>query len=125
MAEWTCPHGVGPTGTRGDCAPCNADIAGRPDPASMSGDERADEVRALLHDANAYRVSDIHKRLEQLVGRPVWTHEFVTDTRLIEEARGAAHPTDLRQHVIDSLRAVAGDKPIIVIELDDETSDAR
>lgn len=85
----------------------------------MSGDDRAEEVRALLLEPNAYRVGDIHQRIEQLVGRPVWTHEFVTDTRLIEEARGALpHPEDLRAHVLESIQAVAGDKPVIVVEAD-------
>jgi hypothetical protein len=86
----------------------------------MSGDERAEEVRALLDEPSAYAMTDIHKRIESLVGRPVWTHEFATAgiPALLEEARGAPHPIDLRQHAIDSLRAVAGDKPIIVVETD-------
>ena len=116
MAEWSCPHGVGPKAVRGDCAECNAELVGRPDPAAMSGDERAEEVRELLHEPSAYRVGDIHGRLERLVGRPVWTHEFVSDTRLMEEARGALpHPTDLRQHAIDSARAVT-DGPVVVVD---------
>jgi hypothetical protein len=103
VADWSCPHGFGPGAERGDCEACNAEIA--------------EEVRSLLHDPSAYRMDDIHKRLEQLVGRPVWTHEFVTATRLIEEARGALpHPEDLNQHAIESLQAVAGDKPIIVVK---------
>lgn len=119
MTAWTCPHGIGADAKRGDCGGCNDEIADRPVPGAMSGDARADEVRSLLNDANAYRVGDIHQRIEALVGRPVWTHEFATDTRLIEEARGAMpNPPDLRQHVMDSLQAVAGDKPIIVVEPD-------
>lgn len=81
----------------------------------MTPDERAEEVRALLNEPSAYRFSDVHGRIEALVGRPVWTHEFVTDIRLIEEARGAPHPANLVQHAIDSVQAVADGKPIIVI----------
>lgn len=119
MADWSCPHGVGGDRARGDCPSCNAELAGRPDRDTMTGDDRAEEVRALLHELSAYRIQDLHRRLEQLVGRPVWTHEFVTDTRLMEEARGALpHPENLAQHAIDSLQAVAGDKPIIVVKTD-------
>jgi len=81
----------------------------------MTPDERAEEVRAILHEPSSYRFGDLHARIEALVGRPVWTHEFATDTRLIEEARGAPHPTDLGRHAIESLQAVAGEKPIIVL----------
>ena len=117
MSDWTCPHGFGPDAKRGDCGACNDEIAARSAPESMNGDERAEEVRRLLHDPSAYRVSDIHERLEALVGRPVWTHEFVTDTRLMEEARGVMpHPANLHDHALSSLQAVIGDKPVIVVE---------
>ena len=112
---WTCPHGFGPDSMRGDCGACNQELAARPAPDAMTADERAEEVRALLHEPSSYRMDDVHGRIEALVGRPVWTHEFVTDTRLIEEARGAPHPSDLGKHLIESLQAVAGDKPIIVV----------
>ena len=120
MSDWTCPHGLGGDRVRGSCRDCNAELAARPEPESMSGDDRAEEVRALLNEPSAYAMHDIHRRIEALVGRPVWTHEFATagNARLLDEARGAPHPADLRQHAIDSLRAVAGDKPIIVVEPD-------
>ena len=115
--DWTCPHGFGPESQRGDCPDCNRDIEGRRSRDDMTGDERAEEVRALLHDPSAYRMDDIHKRLEDLVGRPVWTHEFVTDTWLMEKARGVLpHPKDLHQHALESLEAIADGKPIIVVE---------
>lgn len=116
MSGWTCPHGVATA--RGDCYVCNENIRDRAAPDALTGDERAEEVRALLNDPSAYRVDDIHGRLESLVGRPVWTHEFATDTRLIEEARGALpHPADLNQHAIDSLTALADGKPVHVVRV--------
>jgi hypothetical protein len=115
---WTCPHGFGEGSRRGDCDGCNADIAGRPHPVEMSGDQRAEEVRSLLNDANAYRVGDMHQRIEALVGRPVWTHEFATDTRLIEEARGALpHPADLAAHAVESMKALMDGKPVHVVRV--------
>lgn len=117
MSEnWTCPHGVGTR--RGDCETCNANIADRPAPDRMSGDERAAEVIALLNEPNAYRVGDIHGRIDALVGRPTWTHEFATDTRLAEEARGALpHPTDLVAHLVESAKALT-DAPVITVRID-------
>lgn len=117
MKGWTCPHGIGQPLRRGDCESCNADLEGRADPRDMTGDARAEEVRALLNDANAYRVGDIHKRLQALVGRSVWTHEFVTDLALAEEARTWEHPVDLADHVVRTARAVT-DAPLIVVETD-------
>ena len=117
---WTCPHGIGPEGKRGDCRDCNVELIARRAPHDMTGDELAEEVRALLNEANAYRIDDIHARLEVLVGRSVWTHEFATDTRLIEEARGALpHPEDLEQHLVDSARALLGNKPVVVVRVND------
>ena len=118
MSAWSCPHGFGPGTNRGDCDACNQEFADRPSADAMTPDERAEEVRSLLHDLHSYRFSDIHGRIEALVGRPVWTHEFVTDTRLIEEARGAPHPSDLYGHLIESFQAVAGDKPVVIVRVD-------
>lgn len=118
MSDWTCPHGIGPGSARGDCGTCNATLADRSAPGDMTGDERAAEVIALLNEPNAYRVGDIHGRIDALVGRPTWTHEFATDTRLAEEARGALpHPTDLGAHLIESAKALT-DAPVIPVSIE-------
>jgi hypothetical protein len=83
----------------------------------MTGDERAAEVIALLNDPNAYRVHDIHGRLQALVGRSVWTHEFATDLALAEEARTWDHPADLMAHLKATGEALTG-KPIVVLDTD-------
>jgi hypothetical protein len=82
----------------------------------MTGPERAAEVRALLNDPSTYRFDDIHGRLEALVGRPVWTHEFAQDLALASEAESWEHPADLGAHAVSSMKALAGDKPVIVID---------
>lgn len=115
MSGWTCPHGVGEPAQRGDCELCNTEFAARPAPADMTGTERAAEVTALLHEPSSYRVGDIHGRIEGLVGRPVWTHEFVTDLALAAEAESWSHPADLNAHAIRTLEAVADGKPILKV----------
>lgn len=115
MTGWTCPHGVGEPLGRGDCERCNVELMGRPEPHAMTGEDRSAEVIALLNDANAYRVEDIHYRLEALVGRPVWTHEFATDLALAEEARTRQHPTDIEGHLRRTAEALT-DAPIMVIK---------
>lgn len=116
--DWSCPHGVGPESNRGDCVACNEELATRAYAGDMTPDQRADEVRDLLQEISAYRIEDIQKRIDELVGRPVWTHELSTPLvpGLIEEARTGRHPENLNQHAIDSLRSIMGDKPIIVVD---------
>jgi len=116
MKNWTCPHGYGMGMKRGDCNQCNAEISRRRDPSTMTGEERDAEVMALLNDPSAYRMDAIHQRLEALVGRPVWTHEFAQDLALATEARSWDHPADLAEHAVSSMKALAGDKPVIVID---------
>lgn len=98
------------------CPGCIADADG-PDPATMTGDERAAEVLRWLHGPMTIDMDLLHKRIEQLVGRPVWTHEMATD-RIAEEARTWQHPADLEAHVIGSLDQLAGTKPVIVVRPD-------
>ena len=55
----------------------------------MSHDERADELQHWSDTVLTVEFPKLHKRIEQLVGRPVWTHEVGTDGMnwLLEEAR--------------------------------------
>lgn len=116
MADWTCPHGIGLGAKRGDCHSCNAELARRRVPSAMTGDERYAEVIEMLNEPNSFRVHDIHGRLEALVGRSVWTHEFAQDLALAEEARTLDHPADLGAHVVGSLQALMPDKPIYLVD---------
>jgi hypothetical protein len=80
----------------------------------MTGDERYAEVIALLNDPNTYVFGDIHKRIQVLVGRSVWTHEFATDLALANEARTQHHPVDLRAHLAATVEALT-DAPVIFV----------
>lgn len=62
--------------------------------------------------------SKIHKRLEELVGRPVWTHEFGLNwDGLIQEAKDRPCELDMKK-VMDPL--IATGKPVIAVGLPDK-----
>lgn len=100
------------------CPDCTDDIQTRPDTNEMPGEERAAEVRALLTEPTTVSFSLIHERITDLMGRDVWTHEFVNPEILAAEAQDWKHPGDLEGHLIGTLRDAAGDKPIVVVRGD-------
>lgn len=70
------------------CPDCLAWYETKPDAASMTPDERAAEMErwgGVLE----IEFSLVHQRIEELVGRSVWTHEMGSRNypALIEEAR--------------------------------------
>lgn len=113
--EVTCPDHGSPLPPA--CPEC-VSLMQRP-VSEMTGDERADELKHWGDTVLTVDFMDLHKRIEQLVGRPVWTHELGTDglTNLIREARSQQHPPDLEAHVIGSLDQLAGNKPVIIARL--------
>ena len=99
------------TGSAEGCAGCLAMLDRDRD--DMTGDERAEELKGWLSKLMSIPFSLMHKRIEELVGRPVWTHELGLATeRLIEEARGARTLTSIDE-VINDLRNTG--KPVIEI----------
>lgn len=54
----------------------------------------------------------LHKRIEELVSRPVWTHELAMPEHLIREARTQQHP---EAHVTGTMDQLAGNKPVHVV----------
>lgn len=99
------------------CPDCMEAFANRRDPSTMTNDEKADELiwwGSIL----TIPFGDLHERFEELVGRPIWTHEFAGQAmadRLIEEARTGRNASF--EEVLDK---VPGDKPIIVIDMSKE-----
>lgn len=51
----------------------------------MEKEERMRELRKLLEEPLAVPFPEAHKRIEELVGRPVWTHEMATPESLYDE----------------------------------------
>ena len=58
-----------------------------------------------------------HEAVEAALGRPVWTHEFANQKRLIDELDGKRAKATM-DDVIYNLIEVAGDKPIVPAVID-------
>jgi hypothetical protein len=73
----------------------------------MTGDERGDALQ-VLYGPLEIPMSLVHQRIEELVGRPVFTHEMIPSSwsSLIAEARGERPPADLAE-IIGKLSARA------------------
>ena len=77
----------------------------RPDPAKMLSDERAREMCSWTKVEIPF--DKIHQRIEELVGRPVWTHEMGLNwDGLVQEARG--RPCKLDMDCIPNDKTVIG-----------------
>ena len=79
-------------------------------------EKRVEEVRKIffLTDSNEYEgvpFREVHKKLEELMGRPVWTHEFAFPTMLIEELEHG-RPMEAFEK---SVEAIAREKPVIMV----------
>ncbi len=92
------------------CPICTANFENRRDAEAMTGDERAAEME-LWFGPLEVEFDLVHKRLEELVGRPVWTHELGLNSEgLIEESRTRKAATF--QEVID---LIPPEKRIVVV----------
>ena len=86
MPERTCSRCGHLAAEDRECPACAEWFETRPDAAAMTPDERVAEFES-------WRVCEIdfnkiHRRIEELVGRPVWTHEIgLNRAGLREEAR--------------------------------------
>jgi hypothetical protein len=109
---YKCPH----HGTEQDsaCPQCVEEYQHLPDPATMTGDERAAEMERWLG-VLTLDFSDVHKRVEGLVGRSVWTHEMgeASAQALIDEAR--LRPGRLDPDAV--LNKWPADKPLFVAKV--------
>jgi ferredoxin len=94
------------------CPTCTAEWEDRSDAASMSPEERVAEFESW---GSVLEIDfpKLHKRIEELVGRPVWTHELARPELLRHEILTGDHPT--LEGVMAKLPA---DKPVIVVETD-------
>lgn len=83
------------TRTNTFCPTCVANFPNRRNAEEMTGDERAAEM-VSLGDPLEIPFTLVHQRIEELVGRPVWTHEMAgwkLYKLLVEEARTRQHIT--------------------------------
>lgn len=79
------PHGTG-------CPGCAEAFANRRNPDTMTGEEREAELR-WWGKTLTIPFGDLRQRYEELVGRPIWSHELADPEPLIVEARTRTHPT--------------------------------
>lgn len=99
------------------CLICEDRIRHLPDPATMP-------LEARLAEFDSYDgplevpFSLLHGRLEALLGRGIFTHEFAQWDRLRIELRSGERPT--MQQVIDKATETNPDCKVITIEVDDE-----
>lgn len=96
------------------CHDCNEAFAYRRDPNAMTGDERAAEFD-FWGPICTIPFGDIRQRIDELVGRNVFTHEMGTSgiERLREEARTRQHPTP--QEIFDQIP----EHKRIIVRIDD------
>ena len=115
MSTFTCPdHGyrITPQNVEG-CPWCRIDLLTGPLPEHMDREGRAREILRLSGAPLTVRWLYLWKRLDALVGRPTFNHEWAEPARLAEELRSGGEP----EHPLDSLRRLAGDRPVLVVEL--------
>lgn len=92
------------------CPVCVSAFDNRRKPEDMTGEERMAEMR-FWNGPCEIPFGMIHKRIEELVGRPVWTHEMGLDWEgLVLEAGGRREPPTM-EGIID---LVPEEKRIII-----------
>ena len=109
MDTFTCPtHGIELEKKVGvECPPCVLEMDG-PLPESVAA--RLQEIarwRGLL----TVTFGRLHRRMEGLIGRPVWTHEFADMDQLCAEVRSGSTPS--MGEIIEKLPS---DNPVIVVK---------
>lgn len=102
------------------CHACTGELLDGRDPETMTGDERATEFRKWVDRPLTTSTNLLFKRLEALVGRGIWTHEYAHPEGLIEEARTHRHPEDLAAHALATAHEAVGEGvPVIPVVIDD------
>ena len=115
-AEYMCPwHNIS-IPKKSYCEKCQRDFETRKDAKRMTVEERAMALEEIIEKAIVTMpFGQIHQRIEELVGRPVWTHELAGKERcamLVAEIRSGNQASI--NDVFDKIPA--DNKVIVVIE---------
>ena len=94
------------------CPTCEAKFSSRRATVEMTGKERVAELALLLGPLEMH-FSLVHQRIEELVGRPVWTHEIGLDADSLRKEAHTWNHTKTTADIVGLLK----DKPTIVIEV--------
>ncbi len=92
------------------CPACLQAFHERTPADQLTGEERAAIMRRLALQVTI-PFDDLHRWVEELVGRPVWTHEMSDWDALVDEAR-----SQQQIGLADVLAKVPWDKPAIVVD---------
>lgn len=91
------------------CEHCASGMTSRPLASEMTVDERIAELRSFHEGGGRYLMVPfgmLHSRVEALMDRPVWTHEFADMDALIGELEGARTWPGPLGSLVNSLGAV-------------------
>lgn len=84
---WTCErHDTTQPDGKTFCQPCMEAFEARKYVAEMTVEERIAELQALENQLTI-PFDNLHQRITELMGRPVWTHELADPEQLYEEIR--------------------------------------
>ena len=95
------------------CATCTEELAARPLASDMTPFDRALELRFLLDQPSTVSFNLIHKRVEDLMGRGVMTHEFALPKELEAEILGETEAP--APGALEKLERLAPGKPVIIV----------
>ncbi len=104
------------TKTQTWCPTCSAAMTSLPAASSMTPEERVTELERWYGPLEV-PFDLMHKRIDELVGRPTWTHELINKDSLIHELR---HPED-RATMQDIIKKIADkESTLLVVVGEDE-----
>ena len=93
------------------CQACRAELRNRPDPATMTRQERRDELEALLTGPNLQGFDVVWERTDLLVGRGTYTHELAYPEYLYHEIMTGVAPS-----VEGIVAKFPPEMPVLVVE---------
>ena len=98
----------------GPCPECDAEYEARRDALLMTPQERVDEMEKWFGNILTIEFNKLHKRIEELVGRPVYTHEMVSEDALVSEilSGNVSTPEDVIKKAVD----IFGEDNTLVVE---------
>lgn len=121
MSSWTkheCAWCGGAWQPPGFCETCKRDLELRPGTDDMTLDARIAELKSF-HEGNGRFLmvpfGVLHARVETLMGRPVWTHEFANYDALIGELEGTQEWRGPVGSLIDIIGEDRADDAIVAV----------
>jgi hypothetical protein len=112
MKTFTCPFHGGEFTQEQSCPDCFDIMQGD---VPESAHERSEELQKWADNVLTVDFSILHKRIEELVGRPVWTHELADIESLRKEIEKGK-----RASFIEVIDKIPADKQVVIAVMGDE-----